>query len=149
MKNYKNRSFGDMISTVASMLLFLIFAGCLLMIISIAAGTYNRISNTFDKTFGSSASLRYISNKIKNSESTEIAEEGTAIYLKSGELMNIIYFENGALYEKSISADEVPSTGDGDKLFDLGNMKISDNGELLKITVTLNNEENSTYIRRR
>lgn len=149
MKNYKNRSFGDMISTVASMLLFLIFAGCLLMIISIAAGTYNRISNNFDKTFGSSASLRYISNKIKNSESTEIAEEGTAIYLKSGELMNIIYFENGALYEKSISADEVPSTGDGDKLFDLGNMKISDNGELLKITVTLNNEENSTYIRRR
>lgn len=149
MKNYKNRSFGDMISTVASMLLFLIFAGCLLMIISIAAGTYNRISNNFDKTFGSSASLRYISNKIKNSESTEIAEEGTAIYLKSGELMNIIYFENGALYEKSISADEVPSTGDGDKLFDLGNMKISDNGELLKITVTLNNEENSTYVRRR
>lgn len=149
MKNYKNRSFGDMISTVASMLLFLIFAGCLLMIISIAAGTYNRISNNFDKTFGSSASLRYISNKIKNSESTEIAEEGTAIYLKSGELMNIIYFENGALYEKSISADEVPSTGDGDKLFDLGNMKISDNGELLKITVTLHNEENSTYVRRR
>lgn len=149
MKNYKNRSFGDMISTVASMLLFLIFAGCLLMIISIAAGTYNRISNNFDKTFGSSASLRYISNKIKNSESTEIAEEGTAIYLKSGELMNIIYFENGALYEKSISADEAPSTGDGDKLFDLGNMKISDNGELLKITVTLNNEENSTYVRRR
>ncbi len=37
MKNYKNRSLGDMISTVASMLLFLIFAGCLLMIISIAA----------------------------------------------------------------------------------------------------------------
>lgn len=149
MKNYKNKSLGDTISTVASMLLFLIFAGCMLMIISIAAGTYNRISNNFDKTFGSSASLRYISNKIKSSESAEIAEEGTAIYLKSGELMNIIYFENGALYEKSISAEEEPSTGDGDKLFDLGDMKISDNGELLKITVTLNNEENSTYVRRR
>lgn len=149
MKNYKNRSLGDTISTVASMLLFLIFSGCLLMIIAIAAGTYNRISTNFNKTFGSSASLRYISNKVKNADSTEIAEEGTAIYLKSGDLINIIYFENGALYEKSISADTEPSTGDGDKLFDLSNVNISDNGELLKITVTLNNEENSTYVRRR
>lgn len=149
MKNYKNRSLGDTISTVASMLLFLIFSGCLLMIIAIAAGTYNRISTNFDKTFGSSASLRYISNKVKNADSTEIAEEGTAIYLKSGDLINIIYFENGALYEKSIPADTEPSTGDGDKLFDLSNVNISDNGELLKITVTLNNEENSTYVRRR
>lgn len=149
MKNYKNRSLGDMISTVASMLLFLIFAGCLLMIISIAAGTYNRISNNFDKTFGTSATLRYISNKVKNSESAEIVEKGTAVYLRSGELINIIYFENGALYEKNISTDEEPSTGDGDKLFDLGSMNISDNGGLLKITVTLNNEENSTYVRRR
>lgn len=149
MKNYKNRSLGDTISTVASMLLFLIFAGCLLMIISIAAGTYNRISNNFDKTFGTSAALRYVSNKIKNSESAEIAEEGAAVYLRSGELINIIYFENGALYEKNISADEEPSTGDGDKLFDLGSMNISDNSGLMKITVTLNNEENSTYVRRR
>lgn len=149
MKNYKNRSLGDMISTVASMLLFLIFAGCMLIIIAIAAGTYSQISNSFDKTFGTSATLRYISNKVKNSESAEVAEGGSAVYLKNGELINIIYFENGGLYEKSISADDVPTTDNGDKLFTLSDMNITDSGELLKITVTLNNEENSTFVRRR
>ncbi len=55
MKKYRNKTLSDTVSTIGSMLLFLMFAGCLLMIIAVAAGTYSRISSNFDKTFGSSA----------------------------------------------------------------------------------------------
>lgn len=137
-----------MISTVGSMLLFLLFTGCLLLMIVVAAGTYSRISTNFDKTFGSSASLRYISNKVKSAASVEIAENGTVLYLTDDEIIDIIYFRDSFLYEKSITADTEPTPEGGDRIFELGGMNVSEQGNILKITVTLNGEQNSTYVRR-
>ena len=148
MKKYEKKSLGDMISTVGSMLLFLLFTGCLLLMIAVAAGTYSRISTNFDKTFGSSATLRYISNKVKSAESVEIAENGTVLYLTDNGVVDIIYFRNSTLYEKSILEDIEPVLDGGDKIFSLSGIKVSEQGSLLKITVTLNGEENSTYVRR-
>lgn len=148
MKKYEKKSLGDMISTVGSMLLFLLFTGCLLLMIAVAAGTYSRISTNFDKTFGSSATLRYISNKVKSAESVEIAENGTALYLTDNGVIDIIYFRNSTLFEKSVSEDTEPVLDGGNRIFDLSGIKVSEQGSLLKITVTLNGEENSTYVRR-
>lgn len=148
MKKYKNKSLGDTISTVGSMLLFLLFTGCLLLMIVAAAGTYSRISSNFDKTFGSSASLRYISNKIKSAESTQIDENGSVLYLADGDILDVIYFRDGALYEKSVAADTEPQLEGGDRIFELEDMNVTEQGSLLKISVSLNGEENSTYVRR-
>lgn len=148
MKKYKNRTLSDTVSTIGSMLLFLVFAVCLLMMIAVAAGTYSRISSGFNKTFGSSASLRYISNKIKSSERLEIAENGSALLLRNGGMIDVIYFENDGLYEKSIAADDVPDIGGGDRIFELNEMNVSDMGDLYKITVAFGEEENSTFVRK-
>lgn len=148
MKKYKNKSLGDTISTIGSMLLFLLFTGCLLMMITVAAGTYSRISTNFDKTFGSSASLRYISNKVKNADSVQISENGSALYLIDGEILNVIYFQDNSLYEKSVNADTEPSLDGGDRIFELSGLSVSEQGSILKITVTINGKQNSTYVRR-
>lgn len=148
MKNYKNRSLSDVISTVGSMTLFLLFTGCLLMMIAVAAGTYSRISSNFDKTFGSSASLRYISNKLKSAEKVSVAENGKVLYLEDESIIDIIYFQNGALYENNFASDTEPTLSGGAKIFELTDISISEQGELFKITVTLNGEQNSTYVRR-
>lgn len=148
MKKYKNRTLSDTVSTIGSMLLFLVFAVCLLMMIAVAAGTYSRISSGFNKTFGSSASLRYISNKIKSSERLEITENGSALLLRNGGMIDVIYFENDGLYEKSIAADDVPDIGGGDRIFELNAMNISEIGDLYKITVAFGEEENSTFVRK-
>ena len=148
MKKYKNKSLGDTISTIGSMLLFLLFTGCLLMIIMVAAGTYSRISNNFDKTFGISASLRYMSNKVKSADDTQIAANGKALCMKNGDALDIIYYENGALYEKTTPIDSVPEMSGGSKIFNISNLDVSEYGNLIKITVTLDNKDNSTYARR-
>lgn len=148
MKKYKTKSLGDTISTVGSMLLFLLFTGSLLMMIVVAAGTYSRISTNFDKTFGASATLRYISNKVKSADSVEIAENGTALYLTDGEIVDVIYFRDNFLYEKSVSTETEPSLIGGDKIFELGSINVSEKGSLLKITVTVNGEQNTAYVRR-
>ncbi len=148
MKKYRNKTLSDTVSTVGSMLLFLLFAGCLLMMIAVAAGTYSRISSNFDKTFGSTASLRYISNKLKGCDSAEIVGDGSGLVLRSGGAANVIYFSNGGLYEKTVLSDASVELTGGDRIFELAGMTVSDVGDLYKITVALDGGENSTFIRK-
>lgn len=149
MKKYNSKSLGDVISTAASMLLFLLFAVCLLLMIAVAAGTYSRISTNFDKTFGLSASLRYISNKIKSSDSAEVAENGRAILLKTGASVDMIYFSNGELFEKNMDNGADFDAFDGERIFELSDMNVSEKDGLFKISVAKNGEKNVTYVRGR
>lgn len=148
MKKYQNKTLSDTVSTVGSMLLFLMFAACLLMIIAVAAGTYSRISSNFDKTFGSSASLRYISNKLKGCGSAEIVGQGSGIVLRSDGIFDVIYFGDDGLYEKTVTSETDIGLSGGDRIFELKGMTVSDLGELYKITVTYYGGENSTLIRK-
>lgn len=148
MKKYRNKTLSDTVSTVGSMLLFLMFAACLLMIIAVAAGTYSRISSNFDKTFGSSASLRYISNKLKSCGSAEIVGQGSGIVLRSDGIFDVIYFGDDGLYEKTVMSETDIGLSGGDRIFELNGMTVSDLGDLYKITVTYDGGENSTLIRK-
>lgn len=146
MKNYKSRDLSDTIGTVGSMLLFLLFAGCMLMIIAAAAGTYSRISTSFNKTFGTSASLRYISNKIKASESAEIINDGSGIVLRSGGIAQIIYFKDGVLYEKPVTdGGEIAAEG-GERIFELNSLKVSEDDGLYRIDAMCGGESGYTYV---
>lgn len=148
MKKYQNKTLSDTVSTVGSMLLFLMFAACLLMIIAVAAGTYSRISSNFDKTFGSSASLRYISNKLKSCGSAEIVGQGSGIVLRSDGIFDVIYFGDDGLYEKTVTTETDIGLSGGDRIFELNGMTVSDLGDLYKITVTYDGGKNSTLIRK-
>ncbi len=147
MKRFQHKSLADTVGTIGSMLLFLLFAACMLVIISIAAGTYNRISRNFDNTFGVTASLRYVSNKLKSAESAEVINDGTALVLKNGEIVSVVYFTNGGLYERSFSADDEPQTEGGEKIFELSSMKIEKLDNFYKISVSNENEDNFTLVR--
>lgn len=148
MKKYRNKTLSDTVSTVGSMLLFLMFAACLLMMIAVAAGTYSRISTNFDKTFGSSASLRYISNKLKSCDSVKIVEQGSGIVLNSDGIYDVIYFGNNGLYEKTVTSETGTDLSGGSKIFELNGMTVSDMGSLYRITVEYDGGENSTLIRK-
>ncbi len=147
MKNYRSKDMSETIGTVGSMLLFLLFAGCMLMIVVVAAGTYSRISTNFDKTFGATASLRYISNKIKSSESAEIINGGSGLVLRNGKIAEIIYFEDGVLYEKSVASDHMIVADGGEKIFELNEMSVSESNGLFKITSAYGGERNYTFVR--
>lgn len=147
MKNYQSKDMSETIGTIGSMLLFLLFAGCMLMIIVVAAGTYSRISTNFNKTFGTTASLRYISNKIRASESAKIINGGSGIVLRNGGIAEIIYFEDGVLYEKPVAAgSEIIAVG-GEKIFELNALDVTESGGLFKITAGFGEESGCTFVR--
>lgn len=147
MKQFQYKSLADTVGTIGSMLLFLLFAACMLMIISVAAGTYNRISRNFDNTFGVTASLRYVSNKLKSCESAEIINDGTGLIIKNGEVLSVVYFTNGGLYERSYSSDDEPEAEGGEKIFDLTSVKIEKQDKFYKIFVSNGIEDNFTLVR--
>lgn len=147
MKRFQHKSLADTVGTIGSMLLFLLFAACMLIIISVAAATYNRISRNFDNTFGVTASLRYISNKLKSCESAEILNDGTALVLKNGEVVSVVYFADGGLYERSFSSDDIPRTEGGEKIFELSSIKVEKQDEIYRISVSNGEEDNFTLVR--
>lgn len=148
MKKYQTKDMSETIGTIGSMLLFLIFAGCMLMIIVVAASTYSRISSNFNKTFGTTASLRYISNKIRASESARVFNDGTGLQLKNNGIIEVIYFQDGGLYEKTVAAGEEVTLSGGDKIFTLSEIKITEDEDRFKITAAYGGERNSTFVRR-
>ncbi len=144
MKKYQSGSTSDAIRTAASMLLFLIFAASMLVIIATAASTYSRISAGFDSSLNTSAAVRYISNKIRNSDNVTILDSGVAA--ESGGIISVISFKNGGIYEKNISASAEITTEGGEKIFSAEELKITLSDGLYHINITNGGEQLSALI---
>ena len=138
MESYKGRQLADVIGSAGSMVLFMIFSVCMLIIISSAASAYERISSNYSETFNSSAAVRYISNKIRSSDKCELSEDGGVI-LYSGDVVCRIWCEEGGIFEKTASL-RIPDTDGGDRIFSADSISVSDDGELYRISVSSGGE---------
>lgn len=146
MDGRKDAGKADIVGTVGSMLLFLVFTVCMLVIIAAAASTYAGISSGFDRSFTSSASLRYLSNKIRGAESYEIIEGGTGIAAVNGGITCVIYYRDGGLYEKNVSSSDSAAAGGGDKIFNIDGLEITEENGLYVISVSYEEESSSVFI---
>lgn len=135
----------DIVGTVGSMLLFLVFTVCMLAIIAAAASTYAGISSGFDRSFTGSASLRYLTNKMRGAESYEIIGDGTGIAAVNGGITCVIYYSDGGLFEKNVSSVDMTAAG-GDKIFDIDGLKISEKDGLYEISVSCGEDSSSVFI---
>lgn len=135
----------DIVGTVGSMLLFLVFTVCMLAIIAAAASTYAGISSGFDRSFTGSASLRYLTNKMRGAESYEIIGDGTGIAAVNGGITCVIYYSDGGLFEKNVSSVDM-TAADGDKIFDIDGLKISEKDGLYEISVSCGEDSSSVFI---
>ncbi len=139
----------EVVNTVSSLILFLIFAVCMLIILASAANTYASINAGFDREFNSSASLRYISNKIRSADDTVIFGEGNGIAVKNGNVTTVIYCSGEGLYEKSVSSEKDITPSGGEKIFSMSALSVKFSDDLYNITVTFGGEEYSAIIGRR
>ena len=116
MNKLGSRQLTDTVSSAGSMVLFLIFTVCCLIIISVAASAYGRISENYDDTFNSAAAVRYVTNKLRSCESAEILTNGDIILYFSG-YKTMIYERNGTLYERLFPAGAEVSAEGGEAVF--------------------------------
>lgn len=135
MKDHRARSMGDTASAVGSMLLFVLFAVCMLMAVAVAADTYGRIKTGYQQSFGTAASIKYISNKLRAAENVTLLDGGKAAAIESGGMVSVIYCGDGGLYEKNtVTGGEL--TADGGELISTASaLEFSEHDGLYEITV--------------
>lgn len=148
MKNYRSRTLADTASAVGSMLLFVLFALCMLLAIAVAADTYARIKNGYQQSFGAVSSIKYISNKLRASDSVTLLEGGSAAALEAGGMTSVIYCTEGALYEKNTVTGAELTTDGGDRIAEIDAMSITEHDGVYEITVSMDGESSSVLVRR-
>lgn len=118
MKLSGNR-LSDMVQSLSSMLLFLLFALCSLIIIYIAADAYGRIGRDSDESFSSAAAARYITNKIRAANEVYVSENafGSVLALSGDGYVTLIYNSQDGLKE-AFAPEEAEADSDmGELLF--------------------------------
>lgn len=136
MNTADTKRLSETVSAAGSMVLFLIFTVCCLVIITVAATAYKRISENYDNTFNSAAAVRYVTNKLRSCDGAEITESGD-ILLESSDSKTLIYERDGILYERlfSLGSEIVPEGGEA--VFSAKGFEVDDcGGGLAKISAT-------------
>lgn len=128
------------------MLLFLLFAVCMIMIIAAAAGSYSRISDNYATNFTASASIRYISNKIKSADKVDVSQN--SMIMQIGGAANVIYYSDGGLYEKTVAVNSDYEPSGGELIFEISGIEISEINDFYKITVNVGGETNAALVRK-
>lgn len=148
MNGIKYRGTSRVLGTAASLLLFLVFAVCMIVIIGAGAGIYGRINAGYEMTYGSSAAIKYVSNKMRASDSCRLLDGGDGIVLENGSVLTLIYKGSGGIYEKSISADSEIITGGGELVVETDGFSVSEENGLYEITVTCGGDTMSAFVRK-
>lgn len=148
MDGLKYKATSRVLNTAASLLLFLIFAVCMLLVIGAGAGIYSRINGSYETTYGSSAAVKYISNKIRASDSSEIIDDGNGIILTNGSILTVIYSNGDGLYEKSMAFDSEIAASGGELVVEAADMSISEKDGLYEITVTCSSDKLTAFVRK-
>lgn len=148
MKDTVGVSTARVLNTVASLLLFLVFTICMLIIIGTAAGTYSRINSGYERIYGSAAAIRYISNKIRASDEVEIMNGGAGLVIESDGICSVIYLKGSSLYEKTVSPDGDTTPTGGDAVIAVDQFSVVDMGDMYEITVGQGSSSSSVMVRK-
>ena len=125
----------EVISSAANMTLFLLFAVCCLVMITVAASAYGRINENYGNTFNSTAAVRYITNKIRASENTEILAENQLLLQNSG-YSTLIYQQNGIIYERLFPEGDIITAEGGEELFRADKLSLMNKSGLISVSIT-------------
>lgn len=125
----------ETVGSAASMTLFLIFAVCCLIIITVAASAYERINGSYEAVFNSTAAVRYVSNKLHACDSAELISE-KELLIKNDGFSILIYEQDGTLYERLFPADAEIKAESGEQLFSVGSFSVKTDGVCFVIRVS-------------
>ncbi len=129
MKVQKNHLEG-----LIALLLFGVFAVCLLMVLLTGADTYKRLTNTNQTAYDNRTCVQYIATQVRRADCADSVSltsfgEGDALSLAEnidGETyVTLIYVYNGYLMELFCSDVDAMSPEDGEQIMEIGGLKLA------------------------
>ncbi len=149
MKKLIGRDLANSVESVGSMLLFLIFAVCSLIMISSGAATYSRITEGFRSSFNSSSAVRYITNKIRSGDKVEIRRNGKELSVYNGETVCIIVSDGRGISEKNERVNAPEDDLYGSVIFPETEFTVSEENGVFLISSSCGKDTNTGYCRSR
>lgn len=148
MKGIKYKGTSRVLGTAASLLLFLVFAICMIVIIGAGAGIYSRITGGYEATYGSSAAIRYVSNKIRACDNCEIIDDGKGIAVENDSILSVIYLSDGGIYERTLPVGSEITAEGGELIVSANNMSITERDGLYEISVSCGKKAEWVLVRK-
>lgn len=133
MNTPETKRLSDTVSSAGSMTLFLLFAVCCLVIISAAASAYGRVAENYDNSFNSAAAVKYVTNKIRACEKAEILSDDSILLTNQG-YSTVIYYRDGAVYERLFGDGQTPVCEGGEEMFGAESFALSEEDGLITVT---------------
>ena len=149
MKTLIGKRLAGSVSSVSSMLLFLIFAVCSLIMIGGGASAYSRISDSFRSSFSSSAAVRYVTNKIRSGDSVVIENGGKGLAVYSGNSVCVIMTDEGGIGERTVSAESYRDYYGGDIIFENTSLEVKEEFGMYRVTAVSADDTCTVYCRSR
>lgn len=141
----KKRSTQYQLEALIALLLFTVFAVCVLTVLLTGANAYSRINERDQATYNQRTYMQYMAARVRQADtingiSVEKFGSSDALSLYSrtagGNYITHVYCYNGYLMELYASESASLNPEDGEKIMEAAELKLSMNGNLLTATIT-------------
>lgn len=141
----RNDHKGQLVNTLFTMLLFLVFVLCALFAVLIGGKVYENINARTESTYRGDVALSYIANKVRQGDEdgmvglTEM-DGITVLQLKQeingSEYVTYIYYRDGKLWELFTDTESGLGVNDGYEILECDEVAMYMDGELLSVSTS-------------
>ena len=148
----KKREIQHHMDPLGALLLFGVFAVCVLGVLLTGARAYGRLTQRDREAYDRRTALQYVATRVRQADSLEgIGVEeflGTsALVLQEGDYVTRVYCYEGWLMELYVSREDPLGPADGERIMELEGLELSLEDGLLSVTAThKTGEENSLLL---
>ncbi len=132
---------GSRWTSLAALLVFALFAICLMLVLLTGAGSYRRLADRGEAGFAQQTAAQYISTRFHQGREPEIQDFGGCQALVFGETygsqtyLTRVYCLDGNLMELFSAESARLSPEDGEKILALASMELSRQGDVFTVTL--------------
>lgn len=135
-----------------ALLLFGVFAACLLAVLLTGAGAYKRLNSRNEETYARRTCMQYVANRVRQApKPSDVMIESFG----SGDALSVIdqdgfitrvYYCDGYLMELYSSPSFTLEPEDGERVMEIGGLDLSLEDGMLTVTVTDSTGQNSEMV---
>ena len=138
-------------SSLGALLLFGVFAACVMAVLFTGAGAYERLIRRDQAAYDRRTALQYVATRVRQADSlngiwVEDFLGSKALVLQEGDYVTRVYCYEGYLMEFYVSQTDPAAPGDGERILELKALDAALEDGLLTVTVTHPDGEESTLV---
>ena len=132
----RNDHKGQLVNTLFTMLLFLVFVLCALFAVLIGGKVYENINARTESTYRGDVALSYIANKVRQGDADGMVGLTEMEGINGSEYVTYIYYRDGKLWELFTDTESGLGVNDGYEILECDEVVMSMDGGLFSASTS-------------